>query len=85
LIKGSKDSDLGLVSNENFKYLAKRLGPRPGNMSQNGQKNTSLITSLTKNPQPPTKKIFRVQSKRLSDLFEPLNSSLAQSAEELGR
>jgi len=26
-----------------------------------------------------------VQSTRLADLFEPLNSSLAQSAEELGR
>jgi len=26
-----------------------------------------------------------VQSARLADLFEPLNSSLAQSAEELGR
>jgi len=25
-----------------------------------------------------------VQSTRLADLFEPLNSSLAQSAEELG-
>jgi len=41
--------------------------------------------SLTKNPQPPTKKIFWVQSRRLSDPFEPLNSSLAQSVEELGR
>jgi len=27
---------------------------------------------------------FRVQSTRLADAFEPLNSSLAQSAEELG-
>jgi len=26
-----------------------------------------------------------VQSTRLADLFKPLNSSLAQSAEELGR
>jgi len=26
-----------------------------------------------------------VQSTRLADLFEPLNSSLAQSTEELGR
>jgi len=26
-----------------------------------------------------------VQSTRVADLFEPLNSSLAQSAEELGR
>ena len=43
------------------------------------------MRSLTKNPQPSTKNFFRVQSRRLADLFEPLNSSLAQSAEELGR
>jgi len=35
--------------------LAYRLGPRPGNMSQNDSKTTSLITSVTKNPYPPTK------------------------------
>ena len=35
----------------------------------------------TPNPQ----KFFRVQSARLADPFEPLNSSLAQMAEELGR
>ena len=38
--------------------LAYRLGPGPGNMSQNGPKSTSLMTSLTKNLQPPTKKII---------------------------
>jgi len=44
------------------------------------------MTSLTKNPHLPGKKIFfRVQSTRLADPFEPLNSSLAQSVEELGR
>ena len=44
------------------------------------------MTSLTKNMQPPNQKLFfRVQSTRLADPFEPLNSSLAQSAEELGR
>jgi len=42
------------------------------------------MTSVTKNPHPPTKKIFLVQSTRLADPFEPLNSSLAQST-ELGR
>jgi len=31
------------------------------------------------------KNFFRVQSTRLADPFEPLNSSLVQSAEELGR
>jgi len=40
--------------------------------------------SLTKNPRLPTKKFFWVQSTRLADPLEPLNSSLAQSAEELG-
>jgi len=56
-------------------------------MSQNDPNTTSLImTSVTKNPQPPTKKFFfRVQSRRLADPFEPLNSSLAQLAEDLGR
>ena len=39
------------------------------------------MTSLTKNLHPPTKKFFfRVQSTRLADPFEPLNSSLAQLA-----
>jgi len=52
-------------------------------MSQNDPKTTSLMMSVTKNPHPPTKRFFRVQSKRLSNPFEPLNSSLAQSAEEL--
>jgi len=52
-------------------------------MSQNDQKTTALMTSLTKNPQPPTKNFFQVQTRRLVDLFEPLNSSLAQLAEEL--
>jgi len=59
------------------------LGPRPGNMSQNDPKTTLLMTSVTKNPHPQPKIFFRVQSTRLADLFEPLNSFLAQSMEEL--
>jgi len=43
------------------------------------------MMSVTKNPHPPTKKFFWVQSTRHADPFEPLNSSLAQSAEELWR
>jgi len=39
------------------------------------------MTSLTKNLQPPTKKIF--SSAEMADLFDGLNSSLAQSVEEL--
>jgi len=54
-------------------------------MSQNDPKTTSLMTLVTKNPHPPNKNFFQVQSTRLADPFEPYNSSLAQSAEELGR
>jgi len=52
-------------------------------MSQNDPKPTSLMTSLTKTPQTPTKKFFRVQTRRLANPFEPLHSSLTQSTEEL--
>ena len=41
--------------------------------------------SLKKKPHPQEKIFFRVQSTRLADPFESLNSSLAQWAEELGR
>ena len=41
--------------------------------------------SHKKSALPNQKIFFRIQSTRLADLFEPLNSSLAQSAEELGR
>jgi len=60
LIKGSKDLYSSLVSNENFSEIlpSSNLGPRPGNMSQNGPKSTSLMTTLTKNLQPPTKNVF---------------------------
>jgi len=43
------------------------------------------MVSLTKNMQPPTKTFFRVQMRKLAKSFEGLNSSLAQSAEELWR
>jgi len=65
-----------------MKYFGLVVGP--GNMSQNGLKTISLKTSLTKNPQLPNKKIFfLVQTRRLADPFKGLNSSQAQSAEEL--
>jgi len=34
------------------------LGPRPGNMSQNDPKTTSLMMSVTKNPHPQPKNFF---------------------------
>jgi len=52
-------------------------------MSQTGQKPTSPMTSFTKKPK--TKNIFSLQTRRLAEIFEGLNSSLAQLAEELCR
>jgi len=42
------------------------------------------MTSLTKNPHLNKKFYFRVQSTRLADPIESLNSSLVQLAKELG-
>jgi len=52
-------------------------------MSENDPKTTSLMTSVTKNPHPQPKNFFQVQSTRLADAFELMNSFLAQSVEEL--
>jgi len=77
--------DSSLVSNENFSETLWPSGwPRPGNMSQNNPKTASLMTSVTNNPHPNQKIYFRVESTRQADPFEPLNSSLTQSVEELG-
>jgi len=49
-------------------------------------KKSSTYDVTHKKPAPHKQKIFfRVQSTTLADPFEPLNSSLAQGAEELGR
>jgi len=90
LVKGSKDSDLSLVSNENFNEILWPSGWALGQatwakMSEKllhlwrpSQKKSKIY-----NPQP--KNFFRVQTRRLADPFERLNSSLVQSVEELGR
>jgi len=44
-----------------------------------------LLRQSQKIRTPNQKVFFRVQYIRLADPFEPMNSSLAQSAEELGR
>jgi len=55
-------------------------------MSQNDPKTTLLMMSFTKKSATPNQKnFFWVQIRRLADPFEPLNSSLAQSAKELWR
>jgi len=87
LIKGSKDSDSSLVSNENFSETLWPSGWALGQITW--AKMTLKLLHLWRqsqkicNPQP--KNFFRVQSTRLADPFQLLNSSLAQSVEELGR
>jgi len=86
LIKGSKDSDSNLVSNENF---SETLWPSGWALGQaTCAKMTLKLLNLWRQSQtirtPQPKIFFRVQSTRLADPFEPLNSSLAQSTEELG-
>jgi len=55
----SKAQNSSLVSNENFSEALWPSGWAPGNMSQNDPKTTSLMTSLTKNPQPQPKIFFK--------------------------
>jgi len=86
-IKGSKDWDSSLVYNENF---SETLWPSSWALGHaTWAKLTLKLLHLWRksqkmhNPQP--KIFFRVQSTWLADPFEPWNSSLVQSAEELGR
>jgi len=59
--------------------------PGPGKVGQGGQNILHLWRHSQKKPIPQAKNFFQVQSTRLANPFEPLNSSLAQWAEELGR
>jgi len=85
--KSIKDSDSSLVSNENF---SETLWPSGWALRQATRaKMTPKLLHLWRQWQnihiPQPKKFFWVLSTRLADPFELLNSSLAQSTEELGR
>jgi len=55
-------------------------------MSQNDPKTTPLVTSVTKNPQPPTKKFcFECRLEKWPIRLRVWNSSQVQLAEELWR
>jgi len=54
-------------------------------VGQGGQNVLHLWRHSQKKRTPQATNFFRVQSTRLADPFEPLNSSLAQSVEELRR
>jgi len=64
------------------KYFCLAVGPKAGTTSQNSQKPTPYMMSLTKNMKPKTKNFFHCCLGDLLNL-EGLNSSLAQSAAEL--
>jgi len=79
-MKGSKDLDSSLVSNENF---SETLWPSGWALGQaTWAKMTQNLLHLWRHSQkirtPQTKNFFQVQSTRLADSFELLNSSLAQ-------
>jgi len=78
-IKGSKDSDDSLVSKKNWSEkigsLDWHLGP--GEVA----KNTPLVTPPQENPKP--KKIFSVETGRLAESADGLNTSLALTTGEL--
>jgi len=63
------------------KYFGLAVGPRSGNMSQMTPKLIHLWCQSQKISTSEPKNLFRVQSTRLADPFEPLNSALAQLAE----
>jgi len=72
LIKGSKDLDSSLVSNENFSEILWHSGWALGHVT--GAKMTQKLLQLwrhsQKNWHPPTKKFFfRVQIRRLANPF----------------
>ena len=86
-MKGSNDSDSSLVSNENFREILWPSGWGLGQATwaKMAQKLLQLWhhSQKIRNLQP--NNFFQVQTRWLPDSFEPLNSSLLQSAEELGR
>jgi len=84
-INGSKDVESSLVSNENFR---KTLGPSGWALDQDTwDKMTPKLLHLWRHSQkirtPQPKNFLRVQTRRLADPFKSLNSSLAQSVEQL--
>ena len=76
---------LSSTTEQCFRHIAQTGEDAAGNNIKKMYSKEFLWRQSQKFRTPPTKKFFRVQSTRLADPFEPLNSFLAQSAEELGR
>jgi len=64
----SKDSNCSLVSNKNFSEILPSKSWRPG-PGEVGQKVLHLWCHSQKNPQPPSKKLFWMQTTRLAASF----------------
>ena len=83
-IKPSKDSDDSLVSKKTQPQITCWFGAQGQvNSAKKSQKNAPIITSLTENTKPKTKKDIFIQTRRLAESVKGLNISLAQSAGEL--
>jgi len=88
LIKGSKDLNSSVVSNENFSKILWSSGwaqGQAGNIMMPKWPKTYLTYDVThkktRNPKP--KHFFSLQTRILAEFFKGLNSSLVQLAEEL--
>jgi len=77
-------AELRLVYKNEAKNCFLRSGPGPDDVSQKKLKPTPNMTSPKKNSNPKLT-IFLVETTRLSESFEGLNSSLVQFAGELWR
>jgi len=68
------------------KHFGLVVGPQAGQHERKWPQNYFSYNITHKKSKPSNQKIFfQVQYTRLANSFEPFNSSLAQSAEELGR
>jgi len=79
LIKGSKDLDSSLVTTKNFSEILWPSGWTLGLETWAKMAPDYFTYDVThkKSATPNQKVFFRVQTRRLADLFEPLNISLA--------
>ena len=81
--KVSKDSGCSLVSQKSFSEIlpSNGFGPGPGKVGQNCLKVLHLWRH-SKNPHPPTKNFFWVQTARLAESFELFTGSVALTRPE---
>jgi len=82
-IKSFKDEDFHLECFKDTKIDAWDWNPGPDDVGQKKPKPIPNMKSPTKNLKSKSSQYFLVETRRLSESFQGLNSSLAQSAGEL--